>query len=72
MKFNVTFNSEECKGCEICIEWCPKKILTLDTSCLNKSGIHPAMITDKEKCIGCSNCALMCPDAIITIEKLED
>jgi len=72
MKFNVTFNSEECKGCELCTVWCKKKLITFDTSFLNKQGIHPATIENMEECIGCCNCALMCPDAIITIEKIED
>ncbi|MDD4583027.1 MAG: 2-oxoacid:acceptor oxidoreductase [Eubacteriales bacterium] len=72
MRFNVTFRSEECKGCELCIQWCKKGLIALDTSYLNKGGIHPAMITNKDECVGCCNCALMCPDAIITIERIED
>ena len=71
MKFNVTFNVERCKGCEICVEFCPNKILWLDRNYLNQAGIHPAMITNQEECIGCTNCALMCPDAIISIEKID-
>lgn len=72
MKFNVTFNTERCKGCELCTLFCKKKLIALDMSRLNKAGIHPAAITDKEACIGCQNCALMCPDAVITIEKVEE
>lgn len=72
MKFNVTFRTDDCKSCEICTAFCPKKLLEMDTSCLNKGGVHPAMINNKDACIGCGNCALMCPDAIITIEKLDD
>jgi 2-oxoglutarate ferredoxin oxidoreductase subunit delta len=72
MKFKVTFNIEECKGCEICIASCKKGLLALDLSRLNKGGIHPAHITNQKECIGCANCALMCPDAIISIEKIHD
>lgn len=72
MKFNVTFKTEECKGCELCVVWCKKGLISMNASCLNKAGIHPAMIINKEECIGCANCALMCPDAVITIEKIED
>ncbi len=72
MGFKVTFNSERCKGCEICIASCPKKILAFDKAHLNRSGIHPAMIVNMDECIGCGNCGMMCPDAVITIEKVED
>lgn len=71
MKFNVTFNSNECKGCELCIVWCKKGLLSFDKNSINKAGIHPAKIDNKEECVGCLNCALMCPDAVITIEKID-
>jgi 2-oxoglutarate ferredoxin oxidoreductase subunit delta len=72
LKFNVTFDSARCKGCELCAAWCGKGLIAFDASRLNKIGIHPAMITDKEACIGCCNCALMCPDGVIGIEKPEN
>lgn len=72
MKFNVTFDTEGCKGCELCTAWCKKGLISIDKSCLNKAGVHPAIITKKEECVGCLNCALMCPDAIITIEKVDE
>lgn len=65
----ITFNVERCKGCGLCIEACPKKILTLNTSAINSKGYHPAMITDQEKCIACAMCATMCPDCVIKVEK---
>ena len=71
MGFRVTFKTEAGKGCELCMAFCPKKLIVADKSVLNKSGIHPAMITDTTACIGCLSCTLMCPDAVITVEKLE-
>ena len=65
----ITFNIERCKGCGLCIEACPKKILELNISAINAKGYHPAMITDQEKCIACAMCATMCPDCVITVEK---
>ena len=65
----VTFNTERCKGCGLCIEVCPKKILELDQSSLNSKGYHPAGVTNQEECIGCAFCATMCPDCVITVEK---
>ena len=66
----VTFNIDWCKGCGLCVEACPKKLIELDTNLLNKKGFHPAQITDQEKCIACAMCAVMCPDTIIKVEKL--
>lgn len=71
MSFQVTFQSDLCKGCELCVAYCPKKLLTTDKQLLNKSGVHPAMITDTTQCIGCLSCVMMCPDAIIRIERQE-
>lgn len=64
----VTFDSETCKGCGLCVGACPKKIVALSDE-LNNRGYHPAHVTDSEKCIGCAFCATMCPDCVITVER---
>jgi 2-oxoglutarate ferredoxin oxidoreductase subunit delta len=58
----LTLYVERCKGCSICVEFCPKKILTLDE--LGK--IH---VIDKSLCIHCSQCELRCPDFAIRVKK---
>ncbi len=65
----VTFNIDACKGCGLCVSVCPKKIIALSDTMLNKKGYHPANITDQEKCIACAMCATMCPDVVIKVEK---
>lgn len=70
-KFKVEFNIDKCKGCELCVSFCPKKIIVLDQSMTNAKGYHPASITDMDACIGCSTCATMCPDWCINIWKEE-
>lgn len=65
----VSFKTEFCKGCGLCVEACPKKIIALRQDKLNSKGYHPASITDQEKCIACAMCAVMCPDAVIKVEK---
>lgn len=64
----MTVNPARCKGCGLCAQACPKKIIALKTT-LNDKGYHPAQVDEMEKCIGCGVCALMCPDCAITVEK---
>ncbi len=70
-RFQLLFNRDKCKGCELCVSFCPKKILALD-SAVNAKGYHPACITNQAECIGCTSCALMCPDCCISIYELEE
>lgn len=65
----VTFREERCKGCELCVNACPKKIIAIAKDRLNAKGFSPATITDQESCIGCAFCATVCPDVVITVEK---
>ena len=68
MAIHLTFQSDLCKGCALCITVCPKHILALDES-TNVKGYRPAVCTDVAACVGCASCARICPDSIITIEK---
>ena len=65
----VSFREERCKGCGLCFEVCPKKIVELKKNLLNAKGYHPAGVTDMDKCIGCAFCATICPDCVIKVEK---
>ncbi|EYE87509.1 2-oxoacid:acceptor oxidoreductase subunit delta [Fervidicella metallireducens AeB] len=64
------FREERCKGCGLCLEVCPVKIIGFDEK-LNAKGYHPAAITEEnmKKCVGCASCARICPDLVITVEK---
>lgn len=41
-KGKVSFNQERCKGCGLCVEACPVKIIQLDSNVINKKGYNPA------------------------------
>ena len=64
----VKINENLCKGCEMCVISCPKKIIALNKAKINSKGYNPAHIIDGDKCIGCGSCAIMCPDVVITME----
>ena len=71
-RFKLIFNRDKCKGCELCVSFCPRKILAIDDKEVNAKGYHPATVTDMSQCIGCASCAMMCPDCCISIYELEE
>jgi 2-oxoglutarate ferredoxin oxidoreductase subunit delta len=56
--------AEYCKGCAICVEFCPPHALELSNE-YNKKGYHPPVLTHPELCTGCDLCGLFCPDFAI-------
>ncbi len=71
MEKRVVFREDLCKSCELCVGVCPKKIIVIKDSILNRQGYHPAGISDQDQavCISCALCARMCPDAVIDVFK---
>ena len=67
-KGKVTFDEHLCKGCLLCVEFCPKHILYQDKTAMNSAGYNLIKVTDMDQCIGCGLCAVMCPDSVITVE----
>ena len=61
-------NSERCKGCGLCVAFCPKEALALGSR-LNLKGYYPPEMADNSQCTGCGFCAMMCPDLAIEIHK---
>lgn len=57
-------DKEWCKGCGICIHFCPKNVLEFD-----KQG--KAEAARPEDCIACKLCELRCPDLAIQIIEIE-
>ena len=65
----VTIDTEECKGCGVCVDACPPKCLLLLPE-LNSYGVHPAHYTG-ENCSGCGICFYVCPEpGAITVYRL--
>ncbi|MGW8193558.1 MAG: 4Fe-4S dicluster domain-containing protein [Desulforhopalus sp.] len=56
----IVINRDWCKGCGVCVEFCPTKVLELDNA--DKSvAVRP------EDCICCKMCELRCPDLAIEV-----
>ena len=69
-RVTVIIDEEMCKGCELCVEVCPRQAMGLAKH-INTRGFHPAAVIDPDNCTGCAQCTMMCPDACITIVKSE-
>lgn len=64
---------ERCKGCQLCIRFCPNNVL-YESGTLNAKGYHlPEIIDGKEDdCVHCEFCSLVCPEfAIFTQEVVQ-
>ncbi|NLC70162.1 MAG: 4Fe-4S binding protein [Desulfuromonadaceae bacterium] len=48
-----------CKGCSICVEFCPTQVLQMDG--------FVARVVKPEACIKCMQCELRCPDFAIKV-----
>jgi 2-oxoglutarate ferredoxin oxidoreductase subunit delta len=57
-----------CKGCGLCIQKCPKKIIVWSKD-LGVYGTPAVRTKDQDECIACKICQGVCPDAAIRIEK---
>ncbi len=51
---------EWCKGCRICVDYCPTDVLALDET-------NKVEVVDIEACIECRLCELRCPDFAIEL-----
>jgi 2-oxoglutarate ferredoxin oxidoreductase subunit delta len=57
-------NRDWCKGCGICVAFCPKTVLELDAQ-------DKAVAVRLEDCIACRLCELRCPDLAIEVEVVD-
>jgi NAD-dependent dihydropyrimidine dehydrogenase PreA subunit len=56
----LELNSDECKGCSLCVGACPPKVLRM-TERLNQFGYRPVMYEGRG-CTGCGICFMVCPE----------
>lgn len=67
-KGKLTFAESYCKGCGLCVDACPKKVLGIGKR-TNAKGYNVVENVKPDDCIGCAQCAAMCPDCVITVER---
>lgn len=59
----LVVRTDWCKGCGICVAFCPKQVLTLEN--------EKVQITRENDCIKCGFCEKRCPDYAIYLEEID-
>lgn len=54
-----------CKGCGICVAFCPTGVLALDAD-------DRPIVVQPDKCTACHWCDTHCPDLAIIVKKIEN
>jgi 2-oxoglutarate ferredoxin oxidoreductase subunit delta len=60
-KKRLILKTEWCKGCGICVAFCPQTVLKLENG--------KVILTDEVKCIACGMCEMRCPDYAIYLQE---
>ncbi len=58
-KTRIEINLAWCKGCKLCVYYCPKNVLKMEDG--------KAHVYDISKCIHCNRCESFCPDFAIVV-----
>lgn len=59
----ITIDRVRCKGCSICVEFCPRGVLEM-------AGAYPRVIA-LDRCTLCQMCDALCPDFAIIVREAE-
>ena len=62
----IKIDRDKCKGCELCVHFCPKGCIEVDDN-INKKGYRPMCFINVDECTGCAICARFCPDVAIEV-----
>ena len=62
-KKELVVNYDWCKGCEICVAFCPRKVLEVK--------YEKVVISNIEACVKCKLCELRCPDYAIFVREVK-
>jgi len=63
-KYSIKINKDWCKGCELCVVFCPHKVLAIGKD-------RMAEPVKEDDCTGCLICEYKCPDFAITVNSTE-
>lgn len=62
----VRINETLCKGCSICVEFCPKDVFE-ESAQVGARGYFVPVVAKPQDCSACMLCEHLCPELAITI-----
>ncbi len=65
-EYKLVVNEVWCKGCRICVDLCPQKVLDMVEAPERWEGTI-VKVTNMDACNGCGICEVECPDFAISI-----
>ena len=66
----VVIDVDACKGCDLCIDACPPRVLVMTTTEVNARGYrYPRLLPG---CTGCRACSQICPDFVFQVWKYDE
>jgi 2-oxoglutarate ferredoxin oxidoreductase subunit delta len=64
----IVVDARFCKGCGVCIQFCPQHALKL-TEEVNSRGFFTPYLVDVSECTECRQCEYLCPDFAIFLDE---
>lgn len=69
----IVIQSHLCKGCELCVTYCPEDILEMGEELNTKAYHYPHVLANKEAdCKQCRMCERICPELSIFLGDKKD
>jgi 2-oxoglutarate ferredoxin oxidoreductase subunit delta len=65
----VVIDVDACKGCDLCIDACPPKVLVYTQETNARGYRYPVLLPG---CTGCKICAQVCPDFCFQVYKYDE
>lgn len=62
--YRIQVLKDRCKGCRLCIEFCPRQVLK-ESEELNSKGYRIVRAEREKDCLNCGLCELICPEFAI-------
>lgn len=71
-KGEIVILEDSCKGCALCVEYCPKDCIQISKEKFTASGALLPEFVGIDDCIACGSCGNLCPDFAIEVYKFID